>query len=325
MKRKLILLISIILLIVISACKKQEENIVENNSTETAVIEEKEVVEDSTNTTTVEVDIEIDDKNTVVEIYSEEQQKLIDEIKNSEYNPRIVNLKGLKEFKVSDIEKTAGIPLSEPYYNDVITDYNYNIISDEQKVKNACEYLLKLNRKIDMFSMEFNYEEFPKYFYFIAFHNYLMESLDSVKDADVKNSKMYHLAYVLGHLARNGLYEYEKIKEHVAYLKDYPLSQLKTDTNTQEAYEELASNIHKLIGILNEQDYSADKIGIDAIYKKAVENDITDSILFAVGYLDIFNSNTEVFTSTSVAGSGRYGSVSVLAKEFDSKMYGVSE
>ena len=321
MKRKLILLISIILLIVISACKKQEENIVENNSTETAVIEEKEVVEDSTNTTTVEVDIEIDDKNKVVEIYSEEQQKLIDEIKNSEYNPRIVNLKGLKEFKVSDIEKTAGIPLSEPYYNDVITDYNYNIISDEQKVKKACEYLLKLNRKIDMFSMEFNYEEFPKYFYFIAFHNYLMESLDSVKDADVKNSKMYHLAYVLGHLARNGLYEYEKIKEHVAYLKDYPLSQLKTDTNTQEAYEELASNIHKLIGILNEQNYSADKIGIDAIYKKAVENDITDSILFAVGYLDIFNSNTEVFTSTSVAGSGRYGSVSVLAKEFDSKIF----
>ena len=102
MKRKLILLISIILLIVISACKKQEENIVENNSTETAAVEEK---DDSTNTTTVEVDIEIADKNTVVEIYTEEQQKLIDEIKNSEYNPTIVNIKGLKEFKVSDIEK----------------------------------------------------------------------------------------------------------------------------------------------------------------------------------------------------------------------------
>lgn len=318
MKAKVILLISIFLIVIISACKKQEENIVENNSTETAAVEEK---EDSTNTTTIEVDIEIADKNTVVEIYSEEQQKLIDEIKNSEYNPTIVNIKGLKEFKVSDIEKTAGVPLSEPYYKDVITDYNYNNISDKQKVKNACEYLLKLNRKIDMFSMEFNYEEFPKYFYFIAFHNYLMESLDSVKDADVKNSKMYHLAYVLGHLARNGLYEYEKIKEHVAYLKDYSLSQFKTDTNTQETYEELALNIHKLIGILNEQDYSADKLGIDAIYKKAVENDITDSILFAVGYLDIFNSNTEVFTSTSVAGSGRYGSVSVLAKEFDSKIF----
>ena len=318
MKAKVILLISIFLIVIISACKKQEENIVENNSTETAAVEEK---DDSTNTTTVEVDIEIADKNTVVEIYSEEQQKLIDEIKNSEYNPIIVNIKGLKEFKVSDIEKTAGVPLDESYYKDVITDYNYNNISDKQKVKNACEYLLKLNRKIDMFSMEFNYEEFPKYFYFIAFHNYLMESLDSVKDADVKNSKMYHLAYVLGHLARNGLYEYEKIKEHVAYLKDYTLSQFKTDTNTQEAYEELASNIHKLIGILNEQDYSADKLGIDAIYKKAVENDITDSILFAVGYLDIFNSNTEVFTSTSVAGSGRYGSVSVLAKEFDSKIF----
>ena len=318
MKAKVILLISIFLIVIISACKKQEENIVENNSTETVAVEEK---DDSTNTTTIEVDIEIADKNTVVEIYSEEQQKLIDEIKNSEYNPTIVNIKGLKEFKVSDIEKTAGVPLSEPYYKDVITDYNYNNISDKQRVKNACEYLLKLNRKIDMFSMEFNYEEFPKYFYFIAFHNYLMESLDSVKDADVKNSKMYHLAYVLGHLARNGLYEYEKIKEHVAYLKDYTLSQFKTDTNTQEAYEELASNIHKLIGILNVQDYSADKLGIDAIYKKAVENDITDSILFAVGYLDIFNSNTEVFTSTSVAGSGRYGSVSVLAKEFDNKIF----
>ena len=182
MKAKVILLISIFLIVIISACKKQEENIVENNSTETATVEEK---DDSTNTTTIEVDIEIDDKNTVVEIYTEEQQKLIDEIKNSEYNPTIVNIKGLKEFKVSDIEKTAGVPLDESYYKDVITDYNYNNISDKQKVKNACEYLLKLNRKIDMFSMEFNYEEFSKYFYFIAFHNYLMESLDSVKDADV--------------------------------------------------------------------------------------------------------------------------------------------
>ena len=169
MKRKLIILISIVLLIVISACKKQEEKIVENNSTETAVTEEKEVVEDSINTTTVEEDVETADENTVVETYTEEQQKLIDEIKNSEYNPTIVNIKGLKEFKVSDIEKTAGVPLSEPYYNDVITDYNYNNISDKQKVKKACEYLLKLNRKIDMFSMEFNFEEFPKYFYFIAF------------------------------------------------------------------------------------------------------------------------------------------------------------
>ncbi len=67
--------------------------------------------------------------------------------------------------------------------------------------------------------------------------------------------------------------------------------------------------------------YIKRQLKIDAIYKKAVENGITNTILFSVGYLDTLNSNTELFSSVSVAGSGHFASVNILAKEFDSKIF----
>ena len=51
------------------------------------------------------------------------------------------NLAYAEPFKISSVQKTAGIPLSEMAYElpykDVIVDYDYSRLSDKEKVKKA--------------------------------------------------------------------------------------------------------------------------------------------------------------------------------------------
>ena len=165
------------------------------------------------------------------------------------------NILYAEPFSISRVQKTAGVPLSEMNYDlpykDVITDYDYSQLNDKAKVKKANEFLLKLNRKAKYLRNADTDSMNKGYAYFLAFHKYIMESLESIKDEKVKNSPEYHLAYTLGYLAKNGLYEYESILTHIKNLKDMSLAQMKKYIEHKEDDTELVEKIYKLITVLN--------------------------------------------------------------------------
>ena len=232
------------------------------------------------------------------------------------------NILYAEPFSISRVQKTAGVPLSEMNYDlpykDVITDYDYSQLNDKAKVKKANEFLLKLNRKAKYLRNADTDSMNKGYVYFLAFHKYIMESLESIKDEKVKNSPEYHLAYTLGYLAKNGLYEYESILSHVKPLKNMSLAQMKKYIEHKEDDTELVEKIYKLITVLNKYNFSNDNLAVAHLYDILKDNNISDTVLFEYGYLDILNSNQDFFSAISTDGSGGYCSIDVDLKSIDS-------
>ena len=231
------------------------------------------------------------------------------------------NLAYAEPFKISSVQKTAGIPLSEMAYElpykDVIVDYDYSRLSDKEKVKKANEFLLKLNVKPE-FLHEVNSKNMNKgYVYFLAFHKYIMESLASIKDENVKKSQEYHLAYTLGYLAKNGLYEYESILSHIKHLKGMSLAQMQQYIVHKEDNAELIKNIYKLSTVLNKSNFSNDSLAVAHLYDTLIDNNITNTVLFEYGYLDTLNSNQDFFSIISTEGADRYSSIDVDLSSLD--------
>ncbi len=232
------------------------------------------------------------------------------------------NILYAEPFSISRVQKTAGVPLSElDYelpYKDVITDYDYSKLNDKAKVKKANEFLLKLNRKAKNLRNADTGNMNKGYVYFLAFHKYIMESLESIKDEKVKNSQEYHLAYTLGYLAKNGLYEYESILSHIKNLKGMSLAQMKKYIEHKEDDTELVEKIYKLITVLNKYNFANDNLAVAHSYDIFKDNNISDTVLFEYGYLDILNSNQNFFSAISTDGSGGYCSIDVDLKGIDS-------
>ena len=231
------------------------------------------------------------------------------------------NLAYAEPFKISSVQKTAGIPLSEMAYElpykDVIVDYDYSRLSDKEKVKKANEFLLKLNVKPE-FLHEVNSKNMNKgYVYFLAFHKYIMESLASIKDENVKKSQEYHLAYTLGYLAKNGLYEYESILSHIKHLKGMSLAQMQQYIVHKEDNAELIEKIYNLITVLNKSNFSNDSLAVAHLYDTLIDNNITNTVLFEYGYLDTLNSNQDFFSIISTEGADRYSSIDVDLSSLD--------
>ena len=232
------------------------------------------------------------------------------------------NILYAEPFSISRVQKTAGVPLSEMNYDlpykDVITDYDYSKLNDKAKVKKANEFLLKLNRKAKYLRNADTDNMNKGYVYFLAFHKYIMESLGSIKDEKVKNSDEYHLAYILGYLAKNGLYEYESILSNVKPLKNMTLAQMKKYIKHKKDDTELLEKIYKLITVLNKYNFSNDNLAVAHSYDIFKDNNIADTVLFEYGYLDILNSNQDFFSAISTNGSGGYCSIDVDLKSIDS-------
>ena len=232
------------------------------------------------------------------------------------------NISYAEPFSISRVQKTAGVPLSEMNYDlpykDVITDYDYSKLNDKAKVKKANEFLLKLNRKAKYLRNADTDSMNKDYAYFLAFHKYIMESLESIKDEKVKNSQEYHLAYTLGYLAKNGLYEYESILTHIKNLKDMSLAQMKKYIEHKKDDTELLEKIYKLITVLNKYNFANDNLAVAHSYDIFKDNNIADTVLFEYGYLDILNSNQDFFSAVSTNGSGGYCSIDVDLKSIDS-------
>lgn len=233
-----------------------------------------------------------------------------------------INSAYAEPFSISSVQKTADVAFAdmnyELPYKDIIVDYDYSNLNDKEKVKKANEFLLKLNKKAKYLRNADTDNMNKGYVYFLAFHKYIMESLGSIKDEKVKNSNEYHLAYILGYLAKNGLYEYESILSHVKPLKNMSLSQMKKYIKHEKDDTELVEKIYKLITVLNKYNFSNDNLAVAHLYDILMDNDISDTVLFEYGYLDILNSNQDFFSAISTNGSGGYCSIDVDLKSIDS-------
>ena len=232
-----------------------------------------------------------------------------------------INSAYAEPFSISRVQKTAGVAFADMNYDlpykDVITDYDYSKLNDKAKVKKANEFLLKLNRKAKYLRNADTDSMNKGYAYFLAFHKYIMESLESIKDEKVKKSQEYHLAYTLGYLAKNGLYEYESILSHIKNLKDMSLAQMKKYIEHKKDDTELLEKIYKLITVLNKYNFSNDNLAVAHLYDILKDNNISDTVLFEYGYLDILNSNQNFFSAISTDGSGGYCSIDVDLKSID--------
>ena len=200
-----------------------------------------------------------------------------------------------------------------------VTEYNYSKLSDEEKLNNALLYYFKL---MDI-SLSIDYEGTPQCAaYFSSFQNYLMESIESIKDKNIKNSKKYYYANIIYHLSKNGLYEYDKIMEHIKQLGNISLKEINSfyKEKLDEKNSKLLENSYNVINFLkNNTDIKGD-LQAALFYEKIIENKLTGQLLFEAGKFDIFNSFTDIFSAIDVQGSGRYVSLLTYLKDIDNNI-----
>lgn len=222
-------------------------------------------------------------------------------------------------YNAADIEKQVNISLRSCSGQNPVTEYDYSKLSDEEKLNNALLYYFKLMN----ISVTFDYEGTPKCaVYFNSFQNYLMESLESIKDKNIKNSPKYHYANIIYHLSKNGLYEYDKIMEHIKQLGNTSLEEINGfyKEKLDEKSSKMLENSYNVINFLkNNTDIKGD-LQAALFYEKIIENKSAKQLLFKSGKFDIFNSFTDIFSAIDVQGSGRYVSLLTYLNDIDNNI-----
>lgn len=231
----------------------------------------------------------------------------------------IFNTANAAGYNAADIEKQVNISLRSCSGENPVTEYDYSKLSDEEKLNNALLYYFKL---MDI-SLSVDYEGTPQCAaYFSSFQNYLMESIESIKDKNIKNSKKYYYANIIYHLSKNGLYEYDKIMEHIKQLGNISLKEINSfyKEKLDEKNSKLLENSYNVINFLkNNTDIKGD-LQAALFYEKIIENKLTGQLLFEAGKFDIFNSFTDIFSTIDVQGSGRYVSLLTYLKDIDNNI-----
>lgn len=231
----------------------------------------------------------------------------------------IFNTANAAGYNAADIEKQVNISLRSCSGENPVTEYDYSKLSDEEKVNNALLYYFKL---MDI-SLSVDYEGTPQCAaYFSSFQNYLMESIESIKDKNIKNSKKYYYANIIYHLSKNGLYEYDKIMELIKQLGNISLKEINSfyKEKLDEKNSKLLENSYNVINFLkNNTDIKGD-LQAALFYEKIIENKLTGQLLFEAGKFDIFNSFTDIFSAIDVQGSGRYVSLLTYLKDIDNNI-----
>lgn len=231
----------------------------------------------------------------------------------------IFNTANAAGYNAADIEKQVNISLRSCSGKNPVTEYDYSKLSDEEKLNNALLYYFKL---MDI-SLSVDYEGTPQCAaYFSSFQNYLMESIESIKDKNIKNSKKYYYANIIYHLSKNGLYEYDKIMELIKQLGNISLKEINSfyKEKLDEKNSKLLENSYNVINFLkNNTDIKGD-LQAALFYEKIIENKLTGQLLFEAGKFDIFNSFTDIFSAIDVQGSGRYVSLLTYLKDIDNNI-----
>lgn len=231
----------------------------------------------------------------------------------------IFNTANAAGYNAADIEKQVNISLRSCSGENPVTEYDYSKLSDEEKLNNALLYYFKL---MDI-SLSVDYEGTPQCAaYFSSFQNYLMESIESIKDKNIKNSKKYYYANIIYPLSKNGLYEYDKIMELIKQLGNISLKEINSfyKEKLDEKNSKLLENSYNVINFLkNNTDIKGD-LQAALFYEKIIENKLTGQLLFEAGKFDIFNSFTDIFSAIDVQGSGRYVSLLTYLKDIDNNI-----
>lgn len=231
----------------------------------------------------------------------------------------IFNTANAAGYNAADIEKQVNISLRSCSGENPVTEYDYSKLSDEEKLNNALLYYFKL---MDI-SLSVDYEGTPQCAaYFSSFQNYLMESIESIKDKNIKNSKKYYYANIIYHLSKNGLYEYDKIMELIKQLGNISLKEINSfyKEKLDEKNSKLLENSYNVINFLkNNTDIKGD-LQAALFYEKIIENKLAGHLLFEAGKFDIFNSFTDIFSAIDVQGSGRYVSLLTYLKDIDNNI-----
>lgn len=231
----------------------------------------------------------------------------------------IFNTANAAGYNAADIEKQVNISLRSCSGENPVTEYDYSKLSDEEKLNNALLYYFKL---MDI-SLSVDYEGTPQCAaYFSSFQNYLMESIESIKDKNIKNSNKYYYANIIYHLSKNGLYEYDKIMELIKQLGNISLKEINSfyKEKLDEKNSKLLENSYNVINFLkNNTDIKGD-LQAALFYEKIIENKLTGQLLFEAGKFDIFNSFTDIFSAIDVQGSGRYVSLLTYLKDIDNNI-----
>lgn len=231
----------------------------------------------------------------------------------------IFNTANAAGYNAADIEKQVNISLRSCSGENPVTEYDYSKLSDEEKLNNALLYYFKL---MDI-SLTVDYEGTPEcILFFNSFQNYLMESIESIKDKNIKNSKKYYYANIIYHLSKNGLYEYDKIMELIKQLGNISLKEINSfyKEKLDEKNSKLLENSYNVINFLkNNTDIKGD-LQAALFYEKIIENKLTGQLLFEAGKFDIFNSFTDIFSAIDVQGSGRYVSLLTYLKDIDNNI-----
>ena len=231
----------------------------------------------------------------------------------------IFNTANAAGYNAADIEKQVNISLRSCSGENPVTEYDYSKLSDEEKLNNALLYYFKL---MDI-SLSIDYEGTPEcILFFNSFQNYLIESLESIKDKNIKNSKKYHYAKLIYQLSKNGLYEYNNVMEHIKQAGNISLKEINSfyKEKLDEKNSKLLENSYNVINFLkNNTDIKGD-LQAALFYEKIIENKLTGHLLFEAGKFDIFNSFTDIFSAIDVQGSGRYVSLLTYLKDIDNNI-----
>lgn len=222
-------------------------------------------------------------------------------------------------YNAADIEKQVNISLRSCSGQNPVTEYDYSKLSDTEKLNNALLYYFKLMN----ISVTFDYDGTPKCaVYFNSFQNYLMESLESIKDKNIKNSPKYHYANIIYHLSKNGLYEYDKIMEHIKQLGNTSLEEINGfyKEKLDEKSSKMLENSYNVINFLKNNTYIKGDLQAALFYEKIIENKSAKQLLFKSGKFDIFNSFTDIFSAIDVQGSGRYVSLLTYLNDIDNNI-----
>lgn len=222
-------------------------------------------------------------------------------------------------YNAYEIEKYTNSSYSFCSGKDPVTAYDYSNLSDEAKLNNALMYYFKL---MDI-SLTVDYDGTPEcILFFHSFQNYLIESLESIKDKNIKNSKKYHYAKLIYQLSKNGLYEYNNVMEHIKQAGDISLKEINGFYKEQldkNSYKLLESSCNVINFLKNNTDIKGD-LQAALFYEKIIENKLTEQLLFNAGKFDIFNSFTDIFSAIDVQGSGRYAALLTYLKDIDNKV-----
>lgn len=203
----------------------------------------------------------------------------------------------------------------------MIKEYDLSKLSDAEKLNQLLEYLKLINEK---YSLEGNDlvnidNKAVCYKYLDLYRESLKSALDNIKDKNIRNSEKYIIALFLYDFSKNGLYNFDKMKEYAGKLSSISLDDfrkiLKYDDKAEyNIYNNFINDIYKLINFINQY---GSKLNAEELIDKLLSENLYTAASFKAGMFDLFNMKNNVFTAVVKEGSAGYSNIDASFQEID--------